>query len=263
MTTVRPRSRWAALLLTVAFLGVAGCAGPQATEPVPTASVEQPQVLSDAQAETLAAMRFKNYAAGIAGFDGRLLGGESGDLRLAGWVDFVRHSGYARVTAHGAPAVLVLWNKEEVAFLDLVEPASAPQSAAAAAPPAVPPTGDWQRGAFDPTASELTRMLAALVLLSADRPENPLLLRQNGARYLGTEEVAGAPADRYSGVSAGGAAAGEPDLSSQYWLDADGVLVRFGLRVVGEELSTVDLLRTGEIPAELPAVDDVEAAHGD
>ncbi|UOQ57583.1 hypothetical protein MUN78_01690 [Leucobacter allii] len=273
---VRSRPGAVALVLAAALLASPGCAsapaGDSGSAPGATAGPEQPQVLSDAQAEELAAMRFKNFADGVVAVEGQVLGGGNGDLALAGWLDFAQRTGYARVVSNGAAPILVVWDEHELAYLD-EHPAEAASPGALAPPPETPPTGAWQRDALVAETSELTRMLAALLLLSADRPENPLLLRQNGARYLGREDVAGVPADRFSGVSAQGlsaegaaegaaaeeTAAAEADLASQYWLDADGRLVRFGLRVAGDELSTVDLLREAGAPDELPGVETVGA----
>lgn len=249
-----------ALLLTAALFAAPGCVatdqGRAGAATDGTSSAEQPQVLSEAQAEALAGMRYKNFADGIVTLQGWLLGGESGDLTLSGWLDFGRGTGYVRVVPKDAAVILVVWNESELVYLDVPDAGQEPEDVLEL-PPETLPAGDWRREPLVAETSGLTRMLAALLMLSSDRPENPLLLRQSGARFLGREEVAGAPVDRFSGVSVKGLEAEEADLGSQYWLDADGRLVRFGLRAAGSELSTVDLLRDVPQPSVLPNVDAV------
>lgn len=247
MTVRHALTRLAATVLALGLLACTGCAG-TAPDPESTASVEEPRVLSDDQAQSLAAMPFRNYEAGITAFEGQLFGGESGDLALAGWIDFTLHSGYVKASPVAAPSILITWNDEIISFLDLAEAGGGPF------PPEIAPDGEWQVVSFDAEASELTRMLAALLLLSADRPDNPLLVKQNGARFLGTEDVAGTPADRYSGIVTDEALAAEgaADLGTQYWLDSDDNLVRFGLRVAGNSVSLITFDRTATTPDSLP-----------
>ncbi|MGW8484555.1 hypothetical protein ACWGJP_15605 [Microbacterium sp. NPDC055903] len=239
-----PSRAGAALFAICVLLSLAGCASPgPMTQATPSAGIEHPQRLTSGQAEELAAMRFRAHAAGIRGFDARLLS-EEGDLRVIGWVDFAADTGYASVVAADSTAFLVVWDAAQVAFLDGGE-AGAPQPS--------PPEGDWQVSTFDPGASGLTRLLAALLLLSEDRPENPQLIAQNGARYLGEEQVGDVPTSHYSGVAADAAAGDEPDLGTQYWLDGEGDLVRFGIVLAGNALSLVDF-SADSVPDSVPTV---------
>jgi hypothetical protein len=245
--------RWRAILAATVVFGLllTGCTS-QEPEPVPTASVDDPHVLTDDQAERLAAMRFRNFASGIVGFDARLLSQE-GDVALHGWIDFANRNGYASATAVGSGSVLMVWDAASVAFLD-VESGEGP-------PPEQAPVGEWQTVPLDVEASDVTRMLAVLLLLSEDRPENAVLLRQNGARFLGEETLAGVLVERYSGVATQQVAGGEADLSTQYWL-ADGLLVQFAIRLSGSDLSTVTFDRDGGVPQVLPTTGEISGGLG-
>lgn len=254
MKRTSARALLVALVLTATVL--TGCSSPAPTpSPAVTASVDDPQPLTAAQADELAAMPFANYRAGITAFSGQVLGGESGDLLLAGWIDFTAGTGYAQATPPGAAPILIVWDADRIAFLDVTDGALTDTL-----PPLPPRTGDWQVGAFDAGVSELSRMLAALLLLSADRPDNASLLRQGGARYLGTDTVAGEMLQRYSGGGAEDQPGAAPDLGTQYWLDGEGALARFGLRLAGGTLSTIEFDRSGELPDAVPAVADVDEA---
>lgn len=246
-------SRWRVILAATAVFGLllAGCAS-QEPAPAPTASVENPQALTDDQAETLAAMRFRNYSSGIVGFEALLLSQE-GDVTLHGWLDFANRTGYARATPVGSGSFLVAWDAANVAFLD-VEPGEGP-------PPEQAPPGAWQTVPLDVAASDLTRLLAALLILSEDRPENAQLLRQNGARFLGEETLDGVPVERFSGVSAQQVAGGEADLSTQFWLE-DGLLVQFAIRLSGPDLSTVTFDREQDAPDILPTTAVISGGSG-
>ncbi|WP_433676708.1 hypothetical protein [Microbacterium gorillae] len=249
------RTSGRALLVALALSAtvLAGCSSPAPMpSPAVTASVDDPQPLTAPQADELAAMPFKNYQAGITAFSGQVLGGENGDLMLAGWIDFTAGTGYAQATPPNAAPILIVWDGTLIAFLDVTGSRLTDTT-----PPLPPTAGAWQVSTFDAGVSELTRMLAALLLLSADRPDNASLLRQGGARYLGEDRVAGGIAQRFSGGGADDQPGAAPDLGTQYWLDAEGELVRFGLRLAEGTLSTVEFDRSGDVPDALPVVADV------
>jgi hypothetical protein len=78
----------------------------------------------------------------------------------------------------------------------------------------------------------LQRALVALMKLSADRPENPQLLVNNDARYLGTETIDGHALDVFTGprVDGDGSVRDADDVGTRYVLAADGTLRRAYLR---------------------------------
>lgn len=255
----RLTSRWgeeSARLAVIAVVVCGVCVGLTtcgSAEPaaMPTASVDHPQLLTENQAEELAGMRLRNHIRGIVAIDGRLTG-EAGDMLVRGWVDFANRVGYIRITPSGSLSFLVAWDEVSVAYLDVYDDAVEP-------PQSAPGIG-WRSARFDAGASDLTRLLAALLLLSDDRPENPLLIGQNGARFLGEEKVGAITARRFSGVSTepGGGA----DLGTQYWLDEESTLVRFGIRLAGSEMSTVDFSAPDADLSGLPRASDLAGADG-
>ncbi|MEU7023058.1 hypothetical protein ABZ990_20685 [Streptomyces sp. NPDC046203] len=97
------------------------------------------------------------------------------------------------------------------------------------------PRSGWSARAY--TADPLDSGLQLLIGLGADRPDNPLLLAQSGARRLAREDIDGRPYDRFSGPRAqgttpgAGAGAGRSPLT--YWVDEDGGLRRVSMQMPG------------------------------
>ena len=67
--------------------------------------------------------------------------------------------------------------------------------------------------------------------LGSDRPENPLLLQQDGAQWLRSDSVDGAPVDVFTATA---------DGNARYWVDHDGLMQRAEV-LVGGDWDTVDL----------------------
>ncbi|WP_335940217.1 hypothetical protein [Streptomyces sp. PTD5-9] len=112
------------------------------------------------------------------------------------------------------------------------------------------PEGDtgppWQRAEHIPrsgwsarsyTTDPLDAGLQLLIELGADRPDNPLLLAQSGARRLEPGRIDGRDYDRFAGPRAQGATprAGSDGGRSPltYWVDGDGGLRRVTMRMPG------------------------------
>ncbi|MEU8540496.1 hypothetical protein AB0C52_10995 [Streptomyces sp. NPDC048717] len=97
------------------------------------------------------------------------------------------------------------------------------------------PRSGWSARAY--TADPLDSGLQLLIGLGADRPDNPLLLAQSGARWLAREDIDGHPYDRFSGPRAQGttpgAGAGSGRSPLTYWVDEDGGLRRVSMRMPG------------------------------
>lgn len=97
------------------------------------------------------------------------------------------------------------------------------------------PRSGWSARSY--TADPLDTGLQLLIGLGADRPDNPLLLAQSGARWLGRERVDGRDHDRFAGPRAQGTAPGSgPDGGRSpltYWVDDDGGLRRVTMRMPG------------------------------
>ncbi|MEU7642866.1 hypothetical protein [Streptomyces sp. NPDC039016] len=97
------------------------------------------------------------------------------------------------------------------------------------------PRSGWSPRSYTP--DPLDAGLQLLIELGADRPDNPLLLAQSGARWLGRTRIDGRDYDRFAGPRAQGAtlAAGPDGEQSPltYWADGKGNLRRVTMRMSG------------------------------
>lgn len=93
------------------------------------------------------------------------------------------------------------------------------------------PRPGWSPRSY--TTDPLDAGLQLLVQLGADRPDNPLLLAQSGARWLGRDRIDGRDYDRFAGPRAQGSAPDGGRSPLTYWLDGDGGLRRVTMRMAG------------------------------
>lgn len=212
-------------------LALAGCAGDTGGEARPVTSEE---------AQLLALARFNNFDAGSRPFTAEIT--DAGlDLSLRGWVDYAAQIGYAAVTGQSDARVL-LWTAG-IAGFRVGEPD-------ADGYPVLPipslELADWSTHEIDPAASRLDALIATLSALGADRPENPLLVQQSGALWLGTETIDGTevtvfatpPSDEVVDASAEPISADTSPV--RLWVDEGGLVLRLQLRLGGEWV-TVDM----------------------
>lgn len=220
---MRRRAVLAAGLGTLA----AGCGS--ADPPAPDRAGPRP--LSADEAQALALMRLVNYRRGRTAFTATIPV-DDGDLVLAGRLDWVRGLGYAELRAapNGTPRHLVRWTTRRIEFLPT----------RGAGLPDRPPAAGWTGRGYEPSAMPLDATVVLLHNLAADRPENPQLLRQSDARWLGTQRVDGAAVTLFAGPSAAatarpgsGGSGDEPRGHTRYWVGADGRLRRFSAQVPG------------------------------
>lgn len=246
--------RHAAVAALAVMIGLAGCTGTGAgTEPSSTAvSDSEPRVVTTAESELLAVIRFKNFDAGTrsvtAAFDDA-----GGALTLDGWFDYETHVGYGLVTVDGESSDLILWDATTLAALGVTRTSTPPLPVPAA-------TEAWTPAAVDPTASAAQAVLGVIANLGADRPENPLLLRQNGALHIADDDIDGTPVSIFTGPAVGAVSADgvDPDAAGlRYWVDDTGLLLRVEARL-GSSWVTVDfgpaddVSISGPIPSKVP-----------
>ncbi|GAB3754606.1 hypothetical protein GCM10028864_34520 [Microlunatus parietis] len=149
-----------------------------------------PRPLTMAEAERFAVVRFNNYDRRYVPFTLRLtVRGQP--FFLTGRVDFRDQLGYANFLSDGRPPrnFLLQWTMRQKASLQVT----------GGALPMRPPAGPWRVEPTDPERSGLDAALALLLSLADDRPENALLLRQNGAQWVGEDNVDGVRVDRITG----------------------------------------------------------------
>ncbi len=219
-----------AALSLAALLLLAACTAQPKPPPQPTAGP-----VTTAQAERLAAIRYKDYNRGVIPVKLALHVNDQ-DVAIDGDVDMRKQIGYATFQATGSTssAGLIQWTVKAVALL--------PNGAGSTANP--PPPNGWTTRDLDPSASRLDAALEIVLNLSADRPENPLLLRQNGAAYLRTETLRGHRVDVFRGPTEAStsSASGSPSRLT-YFVDRSAILQRVVVDLAGGEGPlTIDLL---------------------
>lgn len=190
-----------------------------------------PRPLTADEANLLAVTRFRNYEAG-----GRAVTitvpTTSGGLVVTGSVDYRAKIGYGVVRGAGRGTSsdgLIQWNTTTVFLHPVVD--------APAEVPATPPASDWHRRPLRTAGSSLDSALLIALDLGSDRPDNAELLPQNGAAWVGRDEIGGRRVD----IMSGPAARAKPDTAGnvRYWLDPDGTMHRVQADVASEPQSVV------------------------
>ena len=220
-----------------------GCSGAQ--EATPPAG---PRVVTTQEAQLLATTRFRNFDAGSRSVTATIpVRGQQ--VHVDGVIDYATHTGYATASGPDFPPQLLRWNLGVIA----VHAAVAGQTSA----PTLPmPKDGWQTRNLDPTRSSLDTVLLVIADLGLDRPENPLLLQQDGALWLGEQDLAGRrltvfaapPSDKPSSRSD----SVDPNASGlRLWLDPTGLMYRAQVRV---ETGWVDVGLGDAAGSRLPAL---------
>ncbi|MEU9041592.1 MULTISPECIES: hypothetical protein [unclassified Kitasatospora] len=225
------RQRRAVRLRTLIAIVVCGTAagGLVVYRTVSDKTTERP-VTTD-EASRLALSRLNLYQAGPVGMTLTATEGGGVTIRVEGVVDYRTHRGVGRYRTTGASGPLdhglIVWDTGGLGL--------APEPAGVDDPP-------WQQAEHVPrpgwsprsyTADPLDAGLSLVVQLGADRPDNPLLLAQSGARWLGRDRIDGRGYDRFAGPRAQGSAPDGGRSPLTYWVDGDGTLRRVTMRMPG------------------------------
>ena len=205
----------------------------------PADEVARPVTTEEAQ--LLAVVRFNNFNAGDRSFSTSLRDAAT-DLALEGWVDYETSVGYAVLTADLTQESLLLWDASSLA----ARPITTDEVAQLLTAPVATPTSldGFGVGPLN-TDGALHPLLAILIALGNDRPDNPLLLQQGGALWLRTDSVDGVPVTVFAGPTDSSSNADpntnvDPDASNaRYWVDDQGLLRRFEVRL-GADWVSVD-----------------------
>lgn len=205
------------------------------------------------ESQVLAMTRFQNFDAGSRPFETDLTV-QGQQLHFAGWYDFATHTGYAKVQSESSPDQAILWSSEAVALRQ--------QKADASGMPALPvpdPALDgWNTRSLSPAESSLDAFLSAFTLLGSDRPDNPLLLQQAGALWLGTDEADGADLQVFAGPPSDEPLGEDSDKPTpetatvKYAIDPEGLMRKVDLQL-GAQWVSVSFTHQAEPSAELPA----------
>ncbi|WP_166868759.1 hypothetical protein [Salinibacterium sp. ZJ70] len=236
-----------ALALTLAsFVMLSACAAP-----AESGGTARP--VTSAESELLAIARFANFDHGSRRFATTVQ--ERGvELRLQGWVDYPSQLGYAAVTGDFRSQAMI-WTDGVIGII-----AREPD---AHGDPILPMPALNDPGlaldSMDPTTSRLDALLGIISALGADRPDNPLLLRQSGALWLRADDIDGTsvsvfaapPSDAPRDASAPPLTADSAGL--RLWLDATGLMLRAEARI-GDQWTTIDFSTTDAPALELGGV---------
>lgn len=151
----------------------------------------EPRAVTTKEAERLSLVRMNSYDQHMADFT-MSMSSEGKKLWLEGRVDFREHIGYANLLTDGNPETFALlqWNFATVA---------ATEAQSQELPVQPPEQAPWQPRQLEPSSSTFDTGLAVVLNLAADRPENPVLLQQNGAQWHGKAEVGDVEVDVFSG----------------------------------------------------------------
>ncbi|WP_405793046.1 hypothetical protein [Streptomyces sp. NBC_01506] len=189
------------------------------------------RALTPDEVNRLAMARFLNYQAG-----GRALTitvpNASGGLVITGSVDYRTHTGYGVVRGTGRDTSsdgLIQWTGTTV----LVHPLTDPPAAA----PASPPASGWHSRPLQSSGMSLDSSLAIALSLASDRPDNAALLTQNGAAWVGQEQVHGHRTDIVRGPDAETKASTSQTV--RYWLGSDGTMYRVRATLASESQPVV------------------------
>ncbi|WP_030243129.1 hypothetical protein [Streptomyces sp. NRRL S-350] len=227
--TRRPRrSRWLRVLAAIVVCGTVAV-GLVVYRAGSEAAAERP-VTTD-EASRLALSRLNLYQASPVAVTLTAAEGGGVTIRVDGVVDYRSHRGVGRYRTTGASGPLdhglIVWDTGGLGLAP--EPAGVDGPAWQQAEHV--PRAGWSPRSY--TADPLDAGLSLLVQLGADRPDNPLLLAQSGARWLGRDRIDGRSYDRFAGPRAQGAAPDGGRSPLTYWVDGDGALRRVTMRMTG------------------------------
>ncbi|MFI9011557.1 hypothetical protein ACIGNX_30410 [Actinosynnema sp. NPDC053489] len=218
------RSHWAVVVVGVVAAAAVGVGGYLVLDH--SSGPSGPRALTADEVNRLAIARFRNYEAG-----GRAVTitvpTTAGGLVITGSVDYRGGLGYGVVRGTGRDASgdgLIQWDATTVF--------AHPMADVPAEPPASPPEGQWHRRPLQTSGSSLDSALLIALNLGSDRPDNAELLPQNGAAWVGRDEVGGHEVDVMSGPSA----RARPGTAGnvRYWVDPDGTMHRVQADVASE-----------------------------
>lgn len=182
-------------------------------------------LVTEAEADRLAIARFQNSRRGGTEFRTKVAA-RGQTISLDGAVDYRRHVGYALVAGAGA-AYLLQWNAATL----LAWPVTAGTTNRPAGLPSAAPA----RRPLDPRATATDAVLAFVLQLGQDRPDNAQLIRQGGARWLRSAQVGGRRVEVIRGPRGTGASR---NAAIDYWLAGDSTLVRVEVHLAGASQPT-------------------------
>jgi len=227
------------VLSLIAALGTACGSDDEVAEATPTR-------LTTDQAQALAVMRFRTWSRKPATFKVAVTSNVAFSATVA--IDFTRGAGYGnyQTTRPGSDATLdqgvIAWSGS---YIETTHTGTAA---------ALPGVSAWAERPVDTSnLIDLTLMLASN--LGADRPENPALLQQGGARLLRTIGTGDAKVWEIRGPGSSAADTADSTQATSkttYRITPDGELRRFEADLGTDEPATVVAVSAPELPTTLP-----------
>ncbi|MFG2626125.1 hypothetical protein [Streptomyces sp. NPDC048473] len=242
------RTLWFRTLIAIAACGAA-VGGLAAYRTLSDDTTERPVTMEEAS--RLALSRLNLYQASPVAVTLTVTEGAGVVVRVSGVVDYRTHravgsyqvtgstgaSGSSRSSGATGPTAgqldhgLIVWDTGGLGLAPAPEGDNSPPWQQAEHIP----RSDWSARSY--TTDPLDAGLQLLIELGADRPDNPLLLAQSGARWLERDRIDGRSYDRFAGPRAQGATpSAGPDGGRSpltYWVDGDGGLRRVTMRMSG------------------------------
>jgi hypothetical protein len=196
------------------------------TQPAEVATDPSPRALTEAEAERLAVVRFRNFEDRGVKFSA-IIPHTTGQLSVIGYVNYRKEVGYALVRPMAATDQglwLVQWNAgQRVLWGGKYDGAT---------PPLELPDFEPESQSFAPSGSSLDAFLAIMLALGGDRPDNPQLLLQSDAQWLRSDAIGEVAVD----VIKGPTEQSQGDSRTTYWLDERGQMLRLELQLSGPAL---------------------------
>lgn len=221
----RPRRGWwvagGAALAVVAGAVFTGAFASH-DEPAPVVASSTVRGVTEDEALRLALMRFANHRAGGSHFRAEVPS-RGGTLIVDGDVDHRRQVGFGQVSGPGSTST-VQW--------DARRRAAWRSEAGTIRTPAAVPMGKPGLKSLDPK-SRLHSVLAFVLTLSKDRPDDARELRRAGARWLGTETVGRVVVDVLEGPAVAGTSG-----PVRYLVAKDGRLLAVDVTLIGAQTPT-------------------------
>lgn len=220
MKSFRLKTLFAASLIAFALLA-GGCGDSDGSAPRPD---DEAQPVDEQQALVLARLLYRNWERGGATFEATMpLHGT--EIEIEGEVDFRSGRGVATLRDRSGQERRYRWTRKKVYAQ------------------AAPGSSDFEIQRPDPDGNPVHRAIAFLNLLSAETVDNTVNIIDQGAHYLGRDEIGGRPVDRFR---YGG------DGRTTYWVGVDdGLLHRVRAEFADGPL-TVDLISHGPVRIEMP-----------
>jgi hypothetical protein len=172
------------LVAALVLLALSGC-----TTPAETA-----RNITEAEADRVADVLFTNYDSKGADFTINAVGRENKPMTISGEIDFVNGAGRALVQSQGTDAAVT-----EVAWYgpNIIERIPALTDLAAARGDAI----TWVVRQSDTDTYDLDRQIGVLIGLASQVRENPLLLRQQGMKWLRSDTLRDTKVDVFQTVT--------------------------------------------------------------